>query len=70
MVGGGNANDCNVAVNASYAIATAMGLLIGIVAVLLERWVGGASWGLRVAALVLAGAGLCTVQYRLMRWRR
>ncbi|MCS6880146.1 MAG: hypothetical protein RMK84_03950 [Oscillochloridaceae bacterium] len=55
---------------ASYTFAVVMGLLIGIAAVLLERWVGGAGWGLRVAALALAGAALCLVQYGLTRWPR
>jgi len=53
-----------------YAIAVVMGLLIGILAVLLDRWVGEAGWWLRVAALVITGTVLCVAQYGLARWRR
>lgn len=70
MVGAGNANGSNVPVKASYAIAVVMGLLIGSMAVLLDRWVGEAGWGLRVAALLLTGSALCLAQYGLARWRR
>ncbi|MGQ9926651.1 MAG: hypothetical protein ACUVS4_07250 [Chloroflexaceae bacterium] len=54
---------------ASYAIAVVMGLLIGILAVLLDRWVGEAGWGLRAAALLITGSVLCMAQYALTRWR-
>ncbi len=67
MVGAGNANGSNVTVKQSYAIAVVMGLLIGSVAVLLDRWVGEAGWGLRVAALLLTGSALCLAQYGLAR---
>ncbi len=70
MVGAGNANGSTVTVKACYAIAVLMGLLIGGVAVLLDRWVGEAGWGLRVAALLLTGSALCLAQYGLARWRR
>jgi O-antigen/teichoic acid export membrane protein len=53
-----------------YAIAVVMGLLIGILAVLLDRWVSEAGWGLRAAALVITGSVLCVAQHGLARWRR
>lgn len=70
MVGARNANGSTVTVKASYAVAVVMGLLIGSVAVLLDRWVGEAAWGLRVAAILLTGSALCLAQYGLVRWRR
>ena len=70
MVGAGNTNRSDVPVKACYAIAVVMGLLIGILAVLLDRWVSEAGWGLRAAALVITGTVLCVAQYGLARWRR
>ncbi|MCX7790121.1 MAG: hypothetical protein N2378_05740 [Chloroflexaceae bacterium] len=55
---------------ATYTIAAVMGLLIGVVAVLLDRWVGEAGWGVRVVAFVLTGSVLCVVQYGFTHWRR
>jgi len=70
MVGAGNTNRSDVSMKGRYAIAVVMGLLIGILAVLLDRWVSEAGWGLRAAALVITGTVLCVAQYGLARWRR
>jgi len=46
-----------------------MGLMIGLLAILLDMWVSEAGWGVRLVALVLMGSVLCLVQYGLTRWR-
>lgn len=53
-----------------YLEAMMMGLLIGIAALLLDRWVGGSSWPPRLVALAAVGGLLCLVQYGLVRARR
>jgi len=68
-VGTGNSNGRNVCVKASYPVAVAMGLMIGLLAILLDMWVSEAGWGVRLVALVLMGSVLCLVQYGLTRWR-
>lgn len=50
--------------------ALMMGLVIGICAILLERWFGAAAWLVRMIALVVVGLFLCALQYGLMRWMR
>jgi hypothetical protein len=47
--------------------AVLMGLCIGLVALLLDHWVGDSSWHLRIASLLVVGGGLCLVQYWLAR---
>lgn len=53
-----------------YLEAFAMGLLIGIAALLINTWVGDASWPRRVVALVAVGGLLCLVQFAMARVRR
>ncbi len=53
-----------------YVEAIVMGLLIGLAALLLNRWVGEAVWPARLLALALVGGALCLVQYGLVRARR
>lgn len=46
-----------------------LGLCIGVVAMLLELWVGDRGWPARGAALLVAGGILCLLQYGLIRFR-
>ncbi|MFQ3663835.1 MAG: hypothetical protein SNJ69_15775 [Chloroflexaceae bacterium] len=54
---------------ASYPVAVVMGLMIGLLAILLDMWVSQATWGVRLVALVLVGSALCLVQFGLTRRR-
>ncbi len=53
-----------------YIEAIIMGLCIGLAALLINGWVGEASWPARIAALLVIGGGLCLMQYGLVRARR
>ncbi len=53
-----------------YLKAIIMGLCIGVVAMLLDLWVGERGWRARGAALLLAGGLLCLLQYGLIHFRR
>lgn len=68
-MGAGNSNGSNVCVKASYPVAVVMGLMIGLLAILLDMWVSQATWGVRLVALVLVGSALCLVQFGLTRRR-
>jgi len=50
-----------------YLEALLIGLCIGLAAVLLDRWVGGSSWQLRIGSLLVLGGGICLLQYWLAR---
>lgn len=50
--------------------AVVMGLAIGLGAILLNVWVGDASWPRRLLALAFVGALLCALQYGFVRLRR
>ncbi|HMQ29307.1 MAG TPA: hypothetical protein PKD53_01215 [Chloroflexaceae bacterium] len=53
-----------------YLEAMVMGLLIGVAALLIDRWVGEAGWPPRILALLVVGGSLCLAQYGLVRARR
>jgi hypothetical protein len=52
-----------------YIEALIMGLCIGLAALLLNWWVGDASWRPRALALLVVGGLLCVIQYGLARAR-
>lgn len=53
-----------------YLEALVMGLLIGLAALLIDRWVGEAGWPPRLLALAVVGGALCLAQYGLVKARR
>ncbi|MEI8166142.1 MAG: hypothetical protein WCG26_07180 [Chloroflexales bacterium] len=53
----------------SYIEALLIGLCIGFTALLLNWWVGDASWRPRVMALLAVGWLICMLQYGLARIR-
>jgi hypothetical protein len=53
-----------------YLEALAMGLCIGVAAMLLDYWLNDSGWRTRIAALIVVGSGLCLLQYGITRFRR
>lgn len=55
----------------TYIEALIVGLCIGLAALALDSWVGGASWPWRIVTLTAVGGLLCLVQFGITRlWRK
>jgi hypothetical protein len=50
-----------------YLEGIVMGLCIGLLALLLDAWIGDRSWRMRITGLVLVGGALCVLQYAVAR---